>query len=145
MTAPPNRAERRRRAAGLRRHLHKMNRAAAGLWKAVIIRRGAALHPEVLTAVAAYLQGVRRGGQRCLLCPHGFAFPHAPPAAFALVWPGVDGAIEIGSVAGICPNHAGLPDAVLVDAAFASVLGRGLSLSFKVVPAYAVHPAGGRA
>ena len=145
MTAPPNRAERRRRAAGLRRHLHKMNREAAGLWRAMVIRRGMAPHPEALPAVSTYLQSVQQGGRRCLLCPHGFALPHTAPAAFVLVGPGADGAIEIGSVTGVCPKHAGLPDAALVEEAFASILGRGLSLGFKVVPRHAVQAEGGRA
>jgi hypothetical protein len=122
-----------------------MNRAAGGLWKAVVIRQDTAAHPEAQVAVTTYLQGVRMGGRRCLLCTHEFVLPHAPPSAFVLVGPGQNGTIAIGSVVGICQEHARLPDETLVDAAFKSILERGLSLGFKVVPPHAVHVEGGQA
>ena len=144
--SPRNRAERRRREAGIRRHLHKMNRAAGGLVEG---RHRSAGH------------GVPSGGaDRRGDIPPGrpagrVSLPFVPPRirlparAAGGFCPGGAGQsmarIDIGSVAGICPEHASLPDAVLVDAAFASVLGRGLSLGFKVVPAHAVHAEGGRA
>ena len=144
MTAPLNRAQRRRQAARLRRHLRKMSRAAAGLWQVVVIRSGMPPHPDAKIAMAAYVRGLGEARRHCLLCQHEF-LPHALPSVAVLVGPGEEDALRLlGSVVRVCREHASQPDAVLAEAALASI-GRGLGLSVRLVPRHAVHPEGGRA